>query len=650
MSRAMTLLHQILLAAAVGSTPLAAQGAKVSLSKIERLIGVHSPDGVVAQAIRNGGLDFSPTRATVESLRRKGAGPETLEAVQRLIWVGGHLSVEATPAGSTIDLRGPGVTHAGTVVNLPLKPGAYTVTVSKRNYKTEIRTVQMEDGSRPSLTISLAVDPEFVRSQEQSLSALLRYGRPENIVQRSRELLELDPGNLLARSAIASAYWASSSPAEYEAAARDVLGHGQSLRLNLMHEDPGTRGRRNLHNVQLTLTPTGLVYDPSPDRRGTCSLPGLTIPKSDVLEAKVVQTRMGEEWLSLQVRRPNGAGKVLELNLSVQSSRIERGGGYDNPGRLVSPPKSGLMLGAVAALLADPARAAASPAGAQEGQPASAAGAQTPRRDDAPGSKTAPRAGGALPALVVVPFGGKADYRAANDLAFSLGQAVIRAFDRTNRFERLRGARVESLSSLERRPGSGEIEDSTAALFGEQMGAQFVVTGTYTSETPYSQGAVRTSLRLNLRIVNVQTEKSEEVQVTGKGMDASGEVSRIKAEQDLNAKLEREIRNRYPALGVVTGVLDLKHARASLGPKDGLNVGDLVLVFRPGQEVKDPASGNLKRSERTLVGEAKISSFEGESAIVVPTTEISLEVGLQVESKPKSRGFRELLHDVTGGL
>jgi TonB family protein len=66
---------------------LSAQGAQtqpLSLSQIQKVIQVQSPDAVIAAEIRRRGLNFAPSKETTESLRRAGAGPDTLQAIDEL--------------------------------------------------------------------------------------------------------------------------------------------------------------------------------------------------------------------------------------------------------------------------------------------------------------------------------------------------------------------------------------------------------------------------------------------------------------------------------------------------------------------------------------------------------------------------------------
>lgn len=67
----------------------------LSLTQIEKLIEIHTPDEVVAQEVRSRGLDFTPTPRILDRLQKRGAGQATLAAVR-----------ERMPVG-TIEIQGP---------------------------------------------------------------------------------------------------------------------------------------------------------------------------------------------------------------------------------------------------------------------------------------------------------------------------------------------------------------------------------------------------------------------------------------------------------------------------------------------------------------------------------------------------------------
>lgn len=57
---------------------------RLTLDQVEQLIRVGTPDTVIAREIQGRGLNFVPTRDVLGMLRRMGAGPKTLQAMEKL--------------------------------------------------------------------------------------------------------------------------------------------------------------------------------------------------------------------------------------------------------------------------------------------------------------------------------------------------------------------------------------------------------------------------------------------------------------------------------------------------------------------------------------------------------------------------------------
>jgi hypothetical protein len=136
----------VVLAALVCATPK--EG--LSLTQIEKLIQIHTPDEVVAEEVRSRGLGFTPTPRILDQMRQRGAGQATLAAVRERMPIG-TIEIQGPP-GSQITLDGTdrGTTDAQgrlvlpdlpvgdhrLVVNKPgYRPGEFQVTLAAREYK-----------------------------------------------------------------------------------------------------------------------------------------------------------------------------------------------------------------------------------------------------------------------------------------------------------------------------------------------------------------------------------------------------------------------------------------------------------------------------------------------------------------------------------
>jgi hypothetical protein len=85
--------------------PLSAKGEqpalhKLTLNQIEELVSHGVPDSTMSVQIQKRGLGFAPTPAILESLRGKGAGPQTLVAIEALFPKGTQSAVTARAAST----------------------------------------------------------------------------------------------------------------------------------------------------------------------------------------------------------------------------------------------------------------------------------------------------------------------------------------------------------------------------------------------------------------------------------------------------------------------------------------------------------------------------------------------------------------------
>lgn len=120
------------LARAGSATP---QARGLSLTQIEKLIQIRTPDAAVAQEIRSRGLDFTPTPKILDELQRRGAGQATLAVVRERMPIG-TLEIQAPP-GSQVAVDGTdrGTTNTqGRLVLSDLPAGPHRLFLKKEGY------------------------------------------------------------------------------------------------------------------------------------------------------------------------------------------------------------------------------------------------------------------------------------------------------------------------------------------------------------------------------------------------------------------------------------------------------------------------------------------------------------------------------------
>lgn len=371
------------LIALVAIMPAAAQSSRLSLSKIERLIATRVPDSVVAREIQTRGLETAPTKATLETLRQRGAGPATLAAVRALIWMGGHLNLEVVPEDARVEITGPDGRRYQAAPDLALGVGRYVLRTTKSNFQTDTRTVIVEDGQRTNVSIRLAPDQDYLRRMEQQLQQKVRYNDAMTGIRAAKELLVLDPGNVAARGYLASAHWKGFHGEAFGAAARDALRAGASVRMPLFHEEHH-RGRTTTfrHEVEVAVMPAGFLFDPGMTAALSCSLRRMEIPYAALSEVKVQQTAEGEPYLVVKAALREQPGEFIVMKMFRTKTTPEKPGVRSNQfNRLAAdaPPESapidmfdGLrdLIQEKRGLPAEGPSAAPKPVAAQPGTPA----------------------------------------------------------------------------------------------------------------------------------------------------------------------------------------------------------------------------------------------------------------------------------------
>lgn len=604
--------------------PALAQAPKLSQAKIEQLVASKAPDSVVAREIRVRGLDFSPTKATVEALRRKGAGAATLDALRSLIWAGGHLNLQVVPPDARVDITGPDGRHYATTPDLMLAVGRYSIRTYRENFTPDVRTLDMGDGQRPTLSIKLVPDPAYIKRLEQSVARSLRNDNALDIIKGAQDLLALDPASAPARAYLATGHWAGSHAAEFRTAALEAVKVKQTVSLTMYHEEK-VRGRPDSrHAVQVGVMPAGFLFDPGMTAPLSCSLRRMEIPYSALGEVRMAQTSQAEPYLAVRVDLRENPGQFIRFNLFQARTPPTRPGARTNQfNRLAAdaPPESAPteMIETLRSVI----QAQGGPAGTSEGE-----------SSPAPEARTAATKGTAIPGkpmLAVFPF--QASGIDARGIQDDVRQSVYRAFGQVRRFT------VAPAPEEGGTPRSDEAAVQTAT----DMGAQYFLAGSYTTKSDRFEGRSTAIINLDLHLTNTQTRAPEftlKVKATGSHEDRQAAI--MEAVIDLHKKLTREASNRYPTTGHILALTSINEAEIDVGKREGLAVGDLLAVF----EAEPTGTAPAITSVRKPITEVKIvRANEHAAQVVITGTKITLKPGMSVEALPKKRSFMEALND-----
>lgn len=135
----------------------------LSLAQVQGLIEHDIPDEVIAGEIAANGVDFTVTPETLKVLRVKGAGPQTLEQLNRRV-ARPRVTILAGVAGAKVFLDGKerGETSAeGRLELRDVKPGRREIQVQKAGYATWKDLVELQTGR--DLRVEAKLKPQVVR-------------------------------------------------------------------------------------------------------------------------------------------------------------------------------------------------------------------------------------------------------------------------------------------------------------------------------------------------------------------------------------------------------------------------------------------------------------------------------------------------------
>jgi len=287
-------------------------------------------DGMVAE--------FRASKAQHDWYVARNYGPTSLPAQV-------NVATETTPApdvesGAALSPQIVGSTPAsGPAITIPSSPSETQLSAEAGS----VSSSDSEHSSRESSTVSDTTASPIPLSEDG--------GRPT-----------LKPGNDVTANAdisiphtLAFDYLRSHDPEQFQTAATDVLRHGGSVTIELMHEHSGLSGD-SVHPATLTLTHMTVTYDPGDS---TCKYRRFTAPLQNIqmvevsnkaVEGKIIGVVVrhimpGTYLLHLEVRDPARSNDKVKLYLATADSYTVKQA--NNVNYLASRSNSTRVLGAV---------------------------------------------------------------------------------------------------------------------------------------------------------------------------------------------------------------------------------------------------------------------------------------------------------------
>ncbi len=217
-------------------------------------------------------------------------------------------------------------------------------------------------------------------------------------------------------------------------------------------------------------------------------------------------------------------------------------------------------------------------------------------------------------AVAVLPFeafGNAGQYKEA------ITNEMINELVNLRRFKVIERSAIDQIVAEQKMQASGFVDDRTAVKLGKIAGADALVIGTVTRNGE--------SLKVSARLVDVETAETL--------------IAQDAATDDLALEsIDRTITNvatmLYNELPIIEGDIirvDAEELFIDIGSTKGLRKGTKCVVFREGESIKHPISGEILGKKVTRLGEIIVIQVQDKFATVKPVeTEQDIKVGDKV--------------------
>lgn len=226
-----------------------------------------------------------------------------------------------------------------------------------------------------------------------------------------------------------------------------------------------------------------------------------------------------------------------------------------------------------------------------------------------------------------------------------INQRVTMAFFRTGKFQMIERSQLNAVLKEGKLEQSGLVDDATAARLGKQMGATFVLVGSYTGGIGHTveikkgffggqsrEDSFPGHLEVRLRMVNTEDGSIREpILLHASSLDAKYYHSYELLLDDLSRSLDQEVTDRFPLTGYVIKVISDREALVDLGRKQRLEKGAGFQLVEQGPDVVHPVTGKPIQGERRVLTRLEATDVGEESSILKVTgPRATLKVGQSV--------------------
>jgi TolB-like protein len=202
-----------------------------------------------------------------------------------------------------------------------------------------------------------------------------------------------------------------------------------------------------------------------------------------------------------------------------------------------------------------------------------------------------------------------------------ISEWFITGIVKSGRFDVVERAMLQKILSEQKLGTSGMIDEQSAAALGKVLGVKAIISGSLLK--------LQDAVDINARVISVES-----------GSIIAAENIRSSGKSDLHALVDEligRILQNFPLTGYVVKKGD-KTAIIDLGLDSGLSVGTEFIVYREGEVIKHPKTGEVLDVEQIHTGRlriAKVSKNVAEGTIVREESNGGIQYGQMVKSVKK---------------
>jgi TolB-like protein len=187
-------------------------------------------------------------------------------------------------------------------------------------------------------------------------------------------------------------------------------------------------------------------------------------------------------------------------------------------------------------------------------------------------------------------------------------------------FDVVERAMLQKIISEQKLSSTGMIDESSAATLGKILGVKVIITGSVLK--------LRDTIEINSRVISVES-----------GSIIAAENMRSNSGSDLHALVDDmivKILRNFPLTGYVVKK-DPKTAIIDLGLDSGLNSGTEFIVYKEGEVIKHPKTGEVLDVEQIVTGRLRISKVSKNVAVgdIISEEPGGIQYGQMVKSVQK---------------